>query len=193
MKLEKEITVRVNCTYDLLHNDLINKGFKIVEEYQVNDIYLAPTSINIESCSVFEILQSCILLRDIVGITKKLVYKYKKYNESNEILEQGKVQCVVDNIEDSLKFMEKINYKNIFTVEDKCIVYSNNEIVLVAQIVNDKYIFIEIEDTNEHTNKVYNNVEDMKKDLTELKLDCDFSNYSVRKAEIIFKDKYRNN
>ena len=43
MKLEKEITVKVNCNYKSLHADLINKGFKIVEEYQVNDIYLAPT------------------------------------------------------------------------------------------------------------------------------------------------------
>ncbi len=122
-----------------------------------------------------------------------MVYKYKKYNEFNEILEQGKVQCKIDNVEDALRFMEKINYKNIFTVEDKCIVYSNNEIVLVIEIVNNKYLFIEVEDTNEHTDKVYTDIENMKKDLLSLKLDCDYSNYFIRKAELIFADKYRNN
>lgn len=52
MKLEKEITVKANCDYDSLHNDLISKRFKIVEEYQVNDIYLLPDVINMDLLSV---------------------------------------------------------------------------------------------------------------------------------------------
>lgn len=62
MKLEKEITVKANCDYDSLHNDLISKRFKIVEEYQV----------------------------------------------------------------DTFNYMERIGYINLFEVNDKCIVYSND-------------------------------------------------------------------
>lgn len=66
------------------------------------------------------------MIRDVVGIAKKLVCKYKKYNEEKEIIEQGKVECGIENIADTFNFMEKIGYINLFEVNDKCIVYSND-------------------------------------------------------------------
>ena len=191
MKLEKEITVKVNYDYDSLHNDLISKGFKIVEEYQVNDIYLLPDVINMDLLSVTEILKSCVLIRDVVGIVKKLVCKYKKYNEEKEIIEQGKVECGIESIKDTFNFMERIGYINLFEINDKCIVYSNNEIAIVVEVVNDKYLFIELEETNEHISKKYSSIEEMKNDLISIGLDLDYSSFSVRKAEIVFNEKYR--
>ena len=45
MKLEQEITVLVTSTYQELHEQLKKKNFIIQEEYDVNDIYMIPTSI----------------------------------------------------------------------------------------------------------------------------------------------------
>lgn len=192
MKLEKEITVKVNSSYDELHRDLTNKNFKIVEKYQLNDIYLVQNEIDIDNTPIREILQSCILIRDIVDITKKLTYKYKKNSNNGEILEQGKVECIIENINDALKFFEYINYSKLLEIKDTCIIYTNNDIELAVQLVNDNYIFIEIEDKGEHTNKIYTDITDMKKDLLSLNLDCDYTNYFVRKAEIIFQENYKN-
>lgn len=191
MKLEKEITVKVNSSYDELHRDLTNKNFKIVEKYQLNDIYLVHNEIDIDNTPIREILQSCILIRDIVDITKKLTYKYKKNSNNGEILEQGKVECIIENINDALKFFEYINYSKLLEIKDTCIIYTNNDIELAVQLVNDNYIFIEIEDKGEHTNKIYTDITDMKKDLLSLNLDCDYTNYFVRKAEIIFQENYK--
>lgn len=191
MKLEKEITVKVNSSYDELHRDLTNKNFKIVEKYQLNDIYLVHNEIDIDNTPIREILQSCILIRDIVDITKKLTYKYKKNSNNGEILEQGKVECIIENINDALKFFECINYSKLLEIKDTCIIYTNNDIELAVQLVNDNHIFIEIEDKGEHTNKIYTDITDMKKDLLSLNLDCDYTNYFVRKAEIIFQENYK--
>lgn len=191
MKKEKEITVRVNSDYQTLHNELLEKGFKIVEEYQVNDIYLLPNNIDINSLNTLDILKNCVLLRDIVGIVKRLVYKYKKYDNDKNIIEQAKIQCGIDNIDDALAFMKSINFKELLSINDRCIVYTNSEIALVVEIVNDEYLFIEMEEENEHIARKYNDIEKMKQDFKSVGLNCDYSNYFVRKAEIIFNENFR--
>ena len=47
----------------------------------------------------------------MVNIKKELLYKYKKYASNGDILEQGKVECPVTDIDKAVKFMESINYK----------------------------------------------------------------------------------
>ena len=191
MKLEKEITIKVNSDYETLHNELIEKGFKIVENYQLNDIYMLPKSININSLKTLEILKKCCLIRNVVGIAKKIVYKYKKYDSENNIIEQGKVQCGIDSIDDAVKFMKSIDFVELFKIEDHTIVYSNNGICLAVQIVNDKYLFIEMEETSEHTSKKYDSIAEMKNDFNSIGLDCDYTNYFAKKAELVFNEKYK--
>ena len=55
--------------------------------------------IDLSKLSKLEILQNCILVRDIVNIKKELLYKYKKYASNGDILEQGKVECPVTDID----------------------------------------------------------------------------------------------
>ena len=38
MKKELEITVKVNCSYKELYKKLLDNGFSIKEEYEVNDV-----------------------------------------------------------------------------------------------------------------------------------------------------------
>ena len=78
LKFEKEITVKVISDYDTLNQKLLENGFIIKEEYIVNDIYMINKNINLSKLDSLEILKKCILVRDIVGIKKALVYKYKE-------------------------------------------------------------------------------------------------------------------
>ena len=165
MVMETEITVLVKSDYEVLKRELEKNEFQIKEKYELKDIYMIDKDIDLSKLSKLEILKKCILVRDIVNIKKELLYKYKKYDVNGDILEQGKVECPVIDIEKAIGFMESINYKKLFNIYDRCIVYANKETELVVQLVNDKYIFIEMESECEHIKRKYNSVEELKNDI----------------------------
>jgi len=84
--------------------------------------------------------------------------------------------------------MNRINYRTLFEINDRCIVYANEETELVVQLVNDKYIFIEMENEAEFINKNYFDIEEMKKELEKYNLPYDRNNYFVKKAEIMLSN-----
>ncbi|MBS5806759.1 MAG: hypothetical protein KIC90_06270 [Firmicutes bacterium] len=188
MQMETEISVLVKTDYEKLQKELKENNFLLKEEYVVNDIYMIDENVNISNMSYLDILKKCILVRDIVGFEKVLLYKYKKYAENGDILEQGKVRCPITDVDKAVKFMETIHYKRLFDISDKCIVYANDKSELVVQLVNDKYIFIEMESTGDYIDREYRNVEEMKSDLLSYNLSIDESNFFVKKAEIMLKE-----
>lgn len=184
MKMETEITVLVNSSYKTLRNELEKYNFKIVDEYELNDIYMINKNIDLNKLSNLEILKKCILVRDIVDIKKVLLYKYKKYSDNGDILEQGKVECPIIDVDKAVNFMESIDYKVLFKIYDKCIVFTNGSTELVVQLVNDEYIFIEMEAECSNIDKVYKDIDELKEDINRYNLPIDKSNYFVKKAEI---------
>ncbi len=188
MKMETEITVFVKSDYETLKKELENNGFEIKEEFEIIDDYMISNDVDLSELSKLEILQKCILVRDIVNIKKELLYKYKKYASNGDIIEQGKVECPVIDIKKAIHFMESINYKKLFKIYDRCIVFANEESELVVQLVNDKHIFIEMESECEYINRKYCSVEEIKKDLNRYHLPIDSSNYFVKKAEFVLSE-----
>ena len=188
MKMETEITVLVKVDYNTLKKELEKSGFQLIEEYELKDDYMISNDVNLTNLSKLEILQKCILVRDIVGIKKELLYKYKKYAPNGDIIEQGKVECSVTDINKAIEFMKSINYKKLFKIYDKCVVFANEETELTVQLVNDKYIFIEMESECEHINRKYNSIDELKEDLNKYNLSIDNSNYFVKKAELILAE-----
>ena len=188
MVMETEITVLVKSDYEVLKRELEKNEFQIKEKYELKDVYMIDKDIDLSKLSKLEILKKCILVRNIVNIKKELLYKYKKYDVNGDILEQGKVECPVIDIEKAIGFMESINYKKLFNIYDRCIVYANKETELVVQLVNNKYIFIEMESECEHIKRKYNSVEELKNDINRYNLPIDNSNYFVKKAELILSE-----
>lgn len=188
MKKEMEITVRVNVGYEKLEEELKQNNFIKKEEYIVNDSYLINSSINITDMKSLDILKKCVLVRDIVGILKQLLYKYKKYDSNGDIIEQGKIKCPVTDINKAMEFMNAIGYEKLFDIHDKCIVFANDKTELVVQLVNDKYIFIEMESEPQYINRKYENVDELKDDICSYNLSIDKSNFFVKKAELILNE-----
>lgn len=188
MKKEIEITVRVNVSYEKLEEELKQNNFIKKEEYIVNDSYLINSLINITDMKSLDILKKCVLVRDIVGILKQLLYKYKKYDSNGDIIEQGKIKCPVTDINKAMEFMNAIGYEKLFDIHDKCIVFVNDKTELVVQLVNDKYIFIEMESEPQYINRKYENVEELKDDICSYNLSIDKSNFFVKKAELILNE-----
>ena len=78
MIVDNEITVLVTSNYEKLHNKLLENNFGIKEEYELNDTYMINKKTDVSNCNILDLLKQCILVRDIVGIKKELLYKYKK-------------------------------------------------------------------------------------------------------------------
>lgn len=188
MKKEMEIAVKVNVSYEKLEEELKQNNFIKKEEYIVNDSYLINSLINITDMKSLDILKKCVLVRDIVGILKQLLYKYKKYDNNGSIIEQGKIKCPVTDINKAMEFMNAIGYEKLFDIHDKCIVFENEKTELVVQLVNDKYIFIEMESEPQYINRKYENVDELKDDICSYNLSIDKSNFFVKKAELILNE-----
>lgn len=180
MTEELEITVQVTCNYENLNNMLLEKGFKVKEEYTVLDIYVIPNEIDISSTETLELLSKCVLIRNVLGIEKELLYKYKEYDAEKRIIHQGKSSCSIIDVQQGIRFMEAIGYSRLFQIEDRCIVYYNETTELIVQIVNNEYIFIEIEGNIEHEN-----IKDLIKKINVLSLPIVQNNYFAKKAEIL--------
>ena len=188
MKYENEITVQVTCNYEELHNLLIKQGFKIVEKYTLIDEYLISKDYDLKNKNSLDILKECVIVRYIENTLKELLYKYKEYSNNGDILKQAKVSCKVNDIKEASNFMKTIGYKELIHIQNNSVVYTNDKIEFAVQLVNDKYIFIELEERSEHVKTVFSNVEDMKKVIDSLNIPMVKNNYFAKKAVIVLEE-----
>ena len=193
MKYEEEITVEVSCSLETLKNILFDSNFKVVEEYDLNDIYMVEHNY-INEDNNLELLKHCVLIRNIIEKdkeTKLIIYKHKEYNTNGDIIKQGKVSCKIDSIEDAKRLLESINYKELIKINDHLIIVSNGIDELAIQLVNDKHIYIEIEDKCNSIDKEYLNTDEMKDVISKYNIPIVGTNYYVKKAEIELKEKIK--
>ena len=191
MKYENEIKVQVTCNYEELHSLLIKQGFKIIEKYTIIDEYLISKDYDLRNKNYLDILKECVIVRYIENTLKELLYKYKEYNNNGDILKQAKVSCKVNDIKEASNFMKTIGYKELIHIQNNSVVYTNDKIEFAVQLVNDKYIFIELEDKSEYLNKTYSSIEEMKEEINLYNLPIVKDKYFAKKAAIILEDKLK--
>lgn len=182
---ENEITVEVNTDIETLNKILKENKFIIKEKYDLIDIYMVKDE-NVNDTNL-EILKKCILIRNIITEKeniKRITYKYKEYNDKEEIIKQGKINCGIDSIENAISLFKAIGYKELIKINDHLIVYANENTEFVVQLVNDKHIYIEMEEECQHIDRIYNNIEEMINDFNKYNIPIKDNNYFVKKAEI---------
>lgn len=186
MKEEKEITVEVSYTLKELIEILNKNNFKLKQTYDVNDIYMIDKNY-LKEKDPLNLLNHSLLLRHIIleNREKKLITnKQKIYNDKKEIIKQSKIDLKVYSIKEAKDFFETINYQELIKINDHLLVYANKEDELCIQMVNDKHIYIEIENNCSFINKVYDNIEEMKKVFKKYNIKIKDNNYFVKKAEV---------
>ena len=102
------------------------------------------------------LLSKCVLIRDIIEEnkeTKMLTYKYKEYNEKEEIVKQGKVKTKIDDIDSAKMLFEKLGFVELIRINDHMRVYATEQDELVVQEVNDKHVYVELEDECHYANR----------------------------------------
>lgn len=188
MKYENEVTVIVTDTKDELVSKLHNNGFNLKEEYCVNDIYFSKDN---KSLNNNEFIKDCILIREIITkekVIKKITHKYKEIDKNGNISKNGKLDCDINNIEEAIELLKSFGFKEVIRLNDKLSVYSNKEDELVVQEVNDKYLYIEIEENCEYINKKYKNIEEMKNVFSKYNICIKDNEYFAKKLLISLND-----
>lgn len=189
MNNENEITVEVDTSLDELIKILKSKGFKQKEEFDYNDIYLINK--NDRKDDYLSMLNKCIIIRNIIEKkkdTKFLVYKHKEYNDNKEIIKQEQVKVEIDNIDNSKLLFEQLGFEELIRINDHMYVFATDKDEFVVQSVNNKHIYIEIEDECRYANRFYNSIDEMKSVIIDNSIPFKNNDFFVKKAEIELKE-----
>ena len=189
VKKENEITMKVNCSIHELCTILEDKGFRIVDKFKMNDIFMIPNILktNIKNLTSREILKDAILIRDIENQfngnkNKKITFKKKEFNENGDILSQESISCDILNIDDTVKFFQAINYYRIMNIIEKDIVYGKEDFEIAIKDIENGDNLIEVETVSNNCN--IDTIEKLKTQIVNLQIPVDTSNFFVKKAEI---------
>ena len=71
------------------------------------------------------------------------------------------------------------------------LVYATDKDELLIQNVNNKHIYIEIEDKCHRINRIYNSIDEMKKVIIENNIPIKNKDFYVKKAEIELQETYK--
>ena len=175
-----EITVKVNLSIKEIEKILINKGFKLCDNFTCEDNYFIPKDTNIKSETIRDIIKKAIIIRQVRN-DKVLVFKKKNINENGDILEQEKFECDILDIEKAKKFLEAIGYKNVMNIFEEDVCYSKDGLRLALKNIKNGDNLMEVETRNIEG---FRNTKELKEKLLKLNLPIDTNNFFVKKAEV---------
>ena len=188
MKEELEICVKVLVPFKEIINDMLEKGFHVQEEFQLNDIYMVPKDKEISLKEADKLLSNYVLVRETVGKRIMLTLKNKEINSKGEIVKQSSVKCQITNSDDGYKFMKELGYKKMLEIKDHNILLSNGKNEIYVQDVEGLGAYVEMEQKNLLLdNNNGNSIEEMINTLNSYDLKIDKSNYFAKKSYDMLK------
>lgn len=193
--MSNEITVRITCSIQEMYKILENKGFSIVDKYNLDDTYYIKYDVDIKKQSIREILNKYVLIRNITQFIPNdfinsynlslLTFKTKKISPDGTIIYQDKRDCQIQNIEDGKAFIKALDYKELITIKEKAIVYEKDELRLAIKNIENSDNLIEVETIE--SNPKFDTIDKLKEKINELQIPINTDDYFVKKAEIELK------
>lgn len=187
IKQDNEITVKIKGSIEEFTANILEKGFKLVDEFKMDDTYFVPKDLDLNAMSCRKILSKAILVRDIEDFTenvktKLITYKKKDINENGEILNQEIFDVDIENIEDAKAFLRAIGYEEIMQIFEIDKVYEKDGFAFAVKDIRngDKLIEVELSESNEKLNSIDKLIET----LNSFNISIYTDNYFVKKAEI---------
>lgn len=139
-----EITCEVFEEISVIKKTLEDKGFKYVEEFTLDDIYMKNAKTN-EFAAVNGKIADTLIIRYVSEDDKKIVCKRRKYNDNGFEISTEKSVLKITDIEDAEKHLNMLGYIRFLNMIDKNYMYENDEYIAYIQDVKDLGIFIELE------------------------------------------------
>ena len=116
---EKEICLKSNVPFEELKNFMFDKGFKVQEDFQMNDIYMIGKDVDITLDNKDIIFKDNILVRETVGKRILLVNKIKELDDNGVVIGQRCVKCPITDSLSDYNFLCSIGYKKVFELKTK--------------------------------------------------------------------------
>ena len=109
---ETEITVQCFEDLETIITKLKNQGFKFLREFQLNDWYFSPKSIDIlQKMSYSNLIANSFLIRQIIENKKEYVhicYKNKLFDNNDNVISESKTKANIDSLENALSIFEQV-------------------------------------------------------------------------------------
>lgn len=181
IKEENEITVRVLCSNEELKRILLEKGFKQIKRFSLDDYYLIPKNLEIEKLTAREILEKAVIIRNWINedkSTQMILFKRKDINQKGEINKQKTFECNIYDCKAAMKLFEELGYYEIMNIKENSVVYSKDTLEMAVKFIQNSNTLIEIE-----TDENYRTIDELKKLVEEISLPIEKDNFFVKKAE----------
>ena len=175
-----EITVKVNTNMKEIEEILINKDFKLSDEFTCEDNYFIPLNMNIKKESIRDIIKKAIIIRQVRN-DKVLVFKKKNIDQNGDILKQQKFECNILDVNEAKRFLEAVGYKSVMNISEKDICYSKDGLKLAFKNIKNGDILMEVETQDIEG---FRTTKELKEKVLKLNLPIDTSNFFVKKAEV---------
>lgn len=187
-----ETTGEVFQSLDEINDILTKQNFKIIRKSRIEDKYMSQFVNQLNSDNIISILEKSVLLRKLILDGKeinKITYKDKKY-DNGILLYEEKTSVSIDSIEDAENLFLKLGFKNLVNVNYNCTVYSNDNMELAFQDVENLGMLVEYESKEDFDGKSSEEINKKKLEMLEeiRNLGLIVGNKDIRKAnELILK------
>ena len=143
---ETEITVEVFDEFEDLKQKLVDLGFEMIEEVDMQDFYVSgKTMIELQKCNYQELINNSFLLRNIRDNTE-IIFKKKELDKNGDVIAEEKYHCGVDNLEDALKVFKMSNLNVWCELKQHMSVFKREDMTFLVQQVEGLGTFIEYEE-----------------------------------------------
>lgn len=186
---EKEICLKSNVPFEELKSIMFNIGFKVQEDFQMNDIYMINKNIDILLDNKDVIFKDNILVRETVGKRILLVNKIKELDDNGVVIGERSVKCPINDSISGYNFLCSIGYKKAFELKDHNLLLTNGVNEIYIQDVEGLGTYVEMEQKNlllENTNG--DTIDELVDSIKKYDLPLDYSNISVKKAVEMLKN-----
>lgn len=184
LKESNEITLKIKCELNEFYKIIEEKGFKIIDEFSMDDTYFVPKEVDLDKTDIRDTLSKALLVRDIIGKmsnkrTKLITFKIKNFDKAGNILNQESINCNILEIEDAKKLLKVIGYKEIMNIKENDVVYEKDGFQLAVKNIKDGDNLIEIEENDE-----IDTIEKLIQKVNKMGIPVYTDDYFVKKAEI---------
>ena len=183
-KNANEITVKVKCELDELYKTLKERGFEIVDRFNLDDTFFIQNDIELESMTTREILSKAVLVRQVTAdnrLVKLITFKKKEFDEKGNILNQQNIECNILDTEEAKRLLIAMGYKEIMRIVENDLVFKKDDAQFAVKDIvgGDNLIEMEL-----GFNESFDTLTQIEEKLKELDLPVYTDNFFVKKAEI---------
>ena len=188
---QTEVTVEVFDNLEKINKNLLSQGFEIVENYHLSDHYFSKyDNAVLNKMNYREIMANSFLIRKINDgrIRNLLVFKNKKIDDNNVVVEEEKVQLNIESLESALKIFKLAQLNCWCELKQNIFVFRKEDIEFCVSDIEDLGIFIEFEESSKVLHLTpYEKIDYMKSILTSLHLNLG-NDFSCKKPYLKFKN-----